>query len=256
MDTLASKISQITLEKLVDSQGLTEVAGADRGPAKELVAPAFGNVEVGSFREWTGDGAVTRVVYTGISVDAIGLDSHMLFAFTDHGSLVPTFTLDSVFTNMPPGADANFPDGGAMYSFHLDLVPRCDLGINYAYSQRVYEPLTESRAKVLDSDGVFEAALTPMQRSIMSPWMLAQRVTPSAYENEVFPAVDHYLSHWLGLVASGVDSHDVNGDWGAERDALNRALIFNRDIDAVWAKIDGLLGPDVSEAMIASLRRG
>ncbi len=256
MDTLAGAISQRTLAKLEESLGLTEIVAEDGGPSMQLVAPAFGNVDVGCLREWRAENGVSRVVYTGISVDAIGLDSHMLFAFADHESLVPTFTLDSVFTNMPPGADPNFPDGGAMYSFHLDLVPRCDLGVNHRYSQQVYEPLTESRRRVLDADGVYAAELTPMQQSIMSPWMLAQRVTPAAYEQDVFPAVDEYLDHWLGLVAGGIDSADVRGEWGAGRDALSRQLIFNRDIDAVWAKIDGLLGPDVSEAMIASLRRG
>ncbi len=256
MDTLASRISHETLAKLIEHLDLDEVHGTDDGPAMQLTAPAFGNVEVGSFREWTGSGPVPRVVYIGISVEAIGLDSHMLFAFTDHASLVPTFTFDSVFTNMPPGADPNFPEGGAMYSFHLDLVPRCDLGINYSYSQRVYEPLSACRAAVLEADGVYEAQLSPMQRSIMSPWMLAQRVTPAAYEDHVFAAVDVYLEHWLGLLAAGISAEGVNGAWGSERDAANRELIFNREIDAVWAKIDGLLGPEVSETLIAALRRG
>ncbi len=256
MDTLAGKLSHRTMNRLIDDFGLEEQLAADGGPSMSLVSPAFGNIDVGNFRQWTGGGAVSRLVYTGISVDPIGLDSHMLFAFTDHESLVPTFTLDSVFTNMPPGADPNFPDGGEMYSFHLDLVPRCDLGINHAYSQRVYEPLTERRDAVLAAPGVFPAELTPMQRSIMSPWMLAQRVTRAAYESDVFAAVDIYLEHWHSLIVSGIDATGVEGAWGADRDAVNRSLIFNRDIDAVWAKIDGLLGPEISDAMIASLRRG
>ena len=177
MDTLAGKISQRTLDRIVDHFGLTEVHGDDGGPFLQLLATSFGNAPAGSFRLWDGGDRLQKVVYTGITVEAIGLDSHMIFAFTGRDSLVPTFTLDSVYTKMPPGMDPNFPDGGDMYAFHLDLVPKCDLGVNDAYMKRCYEPMTDVQAAALAADGVFAALLSPMQRAIMSPWMLAQRTT-------------------------------------------------------------------------------
>jgi hypothetical protein len=256
MDTLARKLSHETVDRIVDHFALEEVTGTDGGPFMALTSPAFGNADVGGFRLWHGDERLSKLVYTGITVEAIGIDSHMLFAFTAAESLVPTFTLDSVYTKMPPGADPNFPDGGDMYSFHLDLVPRCDLGINHDYMRRVYEPLTEEQGRVLEADGVHAAQLTPTQRAIMSPWMLAQRTSAAAYEQVVFAAANAYTRHWLALVDDGLGKLEgtVEGARGAERDRLNRALIFNREIDAVWSKIDGMLGQEVSDAMIGVLR--
>jgi hypothetical protein len=256
MDTLAGKISHQTLQAICTHFGLEEVMGEDGGPFLPLTAVPFGNAPAGNFRLFDGGDKLLKVVYTGITVDAIGLDSHMIFAFTTPESLVPTFTLDSVYTRMPPGMDPNFAEGGDMYAFHLDLVPRCDLGVNEEYMQRCYVPLTETQAKVLGADGVFAAQLSPMQRAIMSPWMLAQRTSTDAYESEIFPAAEFYLEHWLGLVDKGIDdiSAGISGDSGASRDAANRELIFNREIDSVWSKIDAMLGAEVSDFMIRVLR--
>ena len=256
METLAGKISRQTLDRIVGHFGLEEVHGEDAGPFLPLVSPAFGNTSVGAFRLWHGGDRLQKVVYTGITVDPIGIDSHMIFAFTKRDSIVPTFTLDSVYTRMPPGADPNFSDGGDMYAFHLDLVPRCDLGVNKVYLSRVYDALTEIQAGVLAADGVFPAQLSPTQRAIMSPWMLAQRTTARAYSESVFPAAEAYTSHWLALVDHGLEdiSSDIRGEAGASRDAANRELIFNRDIDPVWNKIDQMLGPEVSDLMISVLR--
>ncbi len=254
MDTLASKISHQTLDRIVDHFGLNEVKGEDGGAFLKLLAAPFGNAPAGDFRLFDGGDKLSKVVYTGISVEAIGLDSHMIFAFTNPDSVVPTFTLDSVYTKMPPGLDPNFPEGGDMYSFHLDLVQRCDLGCNDPYMQRCYLPLTDTQTGVLETDGVYPAQLSPRQRAIMSPWMLAQRTTPEAYESAIFPAADFYLQHWFDLVDNGVGDIDIQGESGAKRDAANRQLIFSREIDPVWNKIDGMLGANVSDFMISVLR--
>ena len=254
MDTLASKISHQTLDRIIEHFGLEEVTSSDGGPYLPLVSEKFGNVPVGSFRLWDGGDRLLKMAYAGITVEAIGIDSHMLFVFTQPDSMLPTFTLDSVYTRMPPGADPNFPDGGDMYAFHLDLVPRCDLGINHPYIEKVYEPLTTVQADTLNTEGVFEAQLSPTQRAIMSPWMLAQRVTAEAYEKAVFPAVDKYLTHWLGLMDNGIDDVTIAGTPGADRDLANRRLIFSREVDPVWGRIDMMLGAETSDQMISALR--
>lgn len=256
METLAARLSRETLDAIVGHFGLDEVTGPDGGPFLPLAAKPFGGAPVGSLRLWDGGAKLSKVVYTGIAVEPIGLDSHMIFAFTDKASPAPTFTLDSVCTNAAAGTDPNFPDGGDMYAFHLDLVPRCDLGINAAYMRRCYLPLTAPRAAVLEAEGVFPARLSPMQRAIMSPWMLAQRTTQDAYGKVVFPAAETYLNHWMAMVDDGLEGLAAHmlGDTGATRDARNRALIFSRDIDPVWRRIDGLLGADVSDRMIGMLR--
>ena len=40
----------------------------------------------------------------------------------------------------------------------------------------------------------------------------------------------------------------------AEREAQNRALIFSRELDPVWAQIDRMVGEDVADEMIEILR--
>jgi hypothetical protein len=256
MDTLARKISHRTLDAITRRFGLREIDDGHGGPFLHLAAPAFGGAPVGDFRLWAGNGKLSKLVYTGITVEPVGLDSHMLFAFTGKDSLAPTFTLDSVYTRLPAGADSNFPDGGDMYAFHLDLVPKCDLGVNAAYMRHCYAALTEPRAVALSADGVFPAQLSPMQHAIMSPWMLAQRTTAAAYETAIFPVAGRYLDHWIDLVDAGCDAlaAGIAGEAGAARDAENRRLLFSRNIDPVWEKIDGLLGREVADFMIAVLR--
>ena len=256
MDTLAGKLSRKTLDAIVGRFRLSEVRGPGGGPFLPLAAKAFGGAPAGCFRVWDGGGKLSKVAYAGITVEPIGLDSHMIFAFTGRESPVPTFTLDSVYTNLPPGADPNFPAGGDMYAFHLDLVPRCDLGVNAGYMHRCYVPLTEARAAAMAADGVFPARLSPLQHAIMSPWMLAHRTAPEPFENAIFPVAATYLDHWLRLVDQGLgaSAHEIVGESGAVRDARNRALIFSRRVDPVWEKIDRLLGADVSDRMIGVLR--
>ena len=88
MDTFAGKISHKTLDTITSHFGLSEVHGEDGGPFLPLVAAAFGGAPAGSFRLWDGGDRLQKVVYTGITVEPIGLDSHMVFAFTESDSLV------------------------------------------------------------------------------------------------------------------------------------------------------------------------
>ena len=61
---------------------------------------------VGTVRLFSG-GPIHKLVYIGLAVPMIGLDSHMVFAFTAPDSAVPHFTLDSVLA-------------GPHFAFHLD----------------------------------------------------------------------------------------------------------------------------------------
>ena len=86
-------------------------------------------------------GPVQRLVSCTIVVPPIGLDSHMLFAFTADDSPVPHFTVDSV-------------RNGEDYAFHLDLIPRVDLAVSLAYMDQVFVPLTEEFERHRELDGL------------------------------------------------------------------------------------------------------
>lgn len=197
---------------------------------------------VGSHRILAADG-VAELVYVGMVVEQFGLDSHMLFAFTPGTSAVPHFTLDAVLA-------------GPHYAFHLDLIPRVDPGANLAYLDHCFVPLTEAHDAALELDGLTPAHLAPRQWQLMSAWMLAHRADETGFAS-IGPTVDAYVDHWLQLVSDGVPA-DVAGTADeaglSARDAANRAAIFSPDVDPVWARVDQLLGAEVSANIQTSLK--
>lgn len=231
----AATLSQSTLDKILARFPLEEVCGDVGGAYKKLNSPMG---YVGDMRIFKG-GAIHKMVYIGMAVPQIGLDSHMIFAFTPPESAVPHFTLDSVM---------NAPD----FAFHLDLIPRVDLGTDLDYINAVYAPLNETYEATGKIEGLKPARLGPAQYAIMSAWMLVYRANAEAFEAIQNP-VDAYLNHWFGLVENGV-SVQADAAALAERDRLNRAIIFNPVVDRVWAQVDRLLGAEVSAAMREELK--
>ena len=237
--SLSGDLCGRTLDHVVDSLGLAEATDDDGGPTMTL-ASQMGPDPVGSLRRFQG---AADVVYVGITVDAIGLDSHMMFAFTPPDSAVPHFTLDSVLA-------------GPHNAFHLDLIPRLDPGAHLAYLDHCFQPLTEAHDSAAEIEGLEAAQLSPRQWQLMSAWMLAHRADDSGFA-AIDPIVDSYRDHWLALLADGVPPSATAGataDQLAQRDAANRAAIFSPEVDPVWAQIDRLLGEDTSAAIRAVLR--
>jgi hypothetical protein len=226
--SLSRQLCLDTLDAIVDRTGLTE------GPAVELVSP-MSPVPVGQLRVWSGGKGVAKAVYCGIAVDAIGLDSHMVFAFTETDSLVPHFTLDSVF-------------GQGSHAFHLDLIPRVELASNLDYIDHVYAPLTETFEEVQSREGLTAAAIGPRQRAMMSPWMCVNRATEEAFVG-MTDVVATYRDHWFGLLEDGIPAGIVEQTANTDlerRDLRNRAALFSREVDPVWNTIERLIG-DQSE---------
>lgn len=228
---------------------LVEVPGVDGGPAMTLTSP-MSPEPVGSLRRFERAGVAT-LVYVGITVPMISLDSHMLYAFTPADSAVPHFTLDSVQTALPPEAG-----GGEIYAFHIDLNPRIDPGVNPAYLEHCYVPLNEARTRGLAIEGVTAADLQPLQWQVMSSWMMANRATPGAFA-EIGDVVAAYRDHWFGLVADGVPSSVLGGttpEQIAERDTVSRDTIFSAEVDPVWNNIARLLGDEQATTLRTTIR--
>ncbi|MEE2750660.1 MAG: hypothetical protein VX519_04475 [Myxococcota bacterium] len=227
-----------TLETIQATLGLSEVYSEGDKPYTELTSPAFG--EVGKVRVFKGKD-IGELIYVGIVVPQIHLDSHMIFAFTPSGSAVPHFTLDSVAV----------PDG---YAFHLDLIPRLDLGANLSYMDNVYGPLSPIFDNAKKIKGLSKAHISQRQVALMSPWMLVHRADDTAFDAIQEPVSD-YLQHWLGLLEAGVEDATDPADLAA-RDSANRSAIFNTEVDPVWEHIERLLGAESSTAIRELLRLG
>lgn len=207
--------------------------------------------EAGAVRVWNGE-RIARMVYIGLRSElpmhgggsgTMLVDSHMVFAFTPKESAVPHFTLDSVHA-------------GPFLAFHLDLIPRVDLGANLAYMDAVYGGLvTNAQAEAKKVEGFTQAQLSSRQLAVMSPWMLANRATPDAFAK--IPVMS-YLDQWSRLVEQGVPASATEGLTGtdlARRDQQNRSVLFNKEVDPVWGQIEAMIGADVGAELRTLLCR-
>ncbi len=241
--SLPKALHEKVLKAIVERFDLVEDLAEDGGPFLPLNSHIpMHEGSVGYMRRFTGS-PMFQVVTSSIVVPALQLDSHMVFAFTPSDSAVPHFTVDSVCA-------------GEHHAFHLDLIPRMDLGSQLAYMNEVFLPLTESWERGSAIEGLSRAHLSPRQLGIMSPWMLANRATESAFV-EIGSVVDDYLNHWFGLVENGISTEALNGLSASElieRDRRNKFAIFNADVDPVWQRIAPLVGNEAAEKQIETLR--
>jgi hypothetical protein len=233
--SLSEDLCVATLEDVVARTGLTEHLGDDGGPAL-LLFSSFGPEPVGRMRLFTGDGVVAKAVYVALAVPQIELDSHMTFAFSRADSAIPHFTLDSVF-------------GQGSYAFHLDLIPRAELGTHVDYMDATYDALTPTFNEVRDWEGLSRTNLSPRQIAMMSPWMLVNRATEAAFAQMPGP-VGRYRDHWYALVEKGLPEAVLAGlsdvDLAA-RDAEHRRQLFSPEVDPVWNQVERLVGGEVME---------
>ncbi len=241
-DSLPARLYASTLQRLVDTLGLQEVCAADGGPYLPLVSqlPKVQG-EVGRVRVFSG-GPLFRVVTCSLAVAPIQLDSHMLFAFTPGNSAVPHFTLDSV-------------KAGEHFAFHLDLIPRLDLGANLAYMDEVFGPLTPAYEAGAAIEGLSKAHLSPRQYAVMSPWMLANRASEDAF-SRIEATVLAYQQHWFSLLQKGVSAAALEGTTAAQlaaRNLRNKRIIFDPDVDPVWQRITAMIGAEAVAAQRALL---
>jgi hypothetical protein len=237
--TLAAALCRSTVDSIVDRTGLQEVAGPEavdgRSPYRVLRS-VMGPAPVGEMRVLRNGKGVAKAVYVGITVEAIGLDSHMVFAFTGADSAVPHFTLDSVHSS-------------EFYAFHLDLIPRVELASHLSYVDACFTPLTETFESLREWDGLSRAHVGPRQVAMMSPWMCVNRATEDAFRQ--MPAVvATYRDHWFDLLEQGLPAEVVEDAADtdlAARDLRNRSSLFSADVDPVWGQIARLLGHEASE---------
>lgn len=235
--SLAKQLSHATLNKIINRFDLTETGS----PYLTLHSP-MSPAPVGELRLLSG-GRVHQLVYIGLSVPPIGLDSHMIFAFTPPDSPLPHFTLDSVLA-------------GPHFAFHLDLIPRVDLGANLAYINELFEPLTPIFNATKTIEGLTPAHLSPRQYALMSPWMLAYRANESAF-SQIDEQVEQFLTHWFAIIENDISGEtlaSLSSSDLAERDRRNRAAIFSPEVDPVWGQVERLVGAEMGKKMREILR--
>lgn len=243
MISLPKQLHDHVLTRIVERFGLVEVLNDEGGPFLPLESQLpLHEGGVGQMRKFAG-APLFQVLTSSMVVPAMQLDSHMIFAFMPSDSAVPHYTVDSV-------------QAGGHHAFHLDLIPRVDIGSRLNYLNEVYQPLTEVCERARGIVGLEAAHLSPRQYAIMSPWMLANRATPEAF-GKITKSVDAYLDHWFVLVERGISAEaieDVTPQELVARDKRNKFAIFNAEVDPVWQRIAPLVGQAAVDAQIAALR--
>ena len=234
MTSLPKALFDRTLAKLEGLEELKLVRGED-------LFSAMGPDPVGRLEVRTGT-KVAKVVTISLVVPQIGMDSHMIFAFSPDDSALPHFTLDSV-------------EAGGNLAFHLDLVPRAELASPLAYVNTVFEPLSPVFERSKEVFGSLRAAIGPRQYAMMSPWMLVNRASEEQFK--AFDAfVDDYFAHWSALVESGLPQEVLatlaDTDLAA-RDRANRENLFSPEVDPVWERVTRLVGQETSDRLRAEL---
>ncbi|GAA0968372.1 hypothetical protein [Actinocorallia libanotica] len=234
MTSLPKALFDRTLAKLEGLEELELVRGED-------LFSVMGPDPVGRLEVRTGT-KVAKVVTISLVVPQIGMDSHMVFAFSPDDSALPHFTLDSV-------------EAGGNLAFHLDLVPRAELASHLAYVNTVFEPLSPVFERSKEVFGSLRAAIGPRQYAMMSPWMLVNRASEEQFK--AFDAfVDDYFAHWSALVESGLPPEVLatlaDTDLAA-RDRANRENLFSPEVDPVWERVTRLVGQETSDRLRAEL---
>lgn len=234
MTSLPKGLFDRTLAALEKADALTLVHAEDLFSA--MSPDPIGRLEIRAGEK------VAKVVTISLVVPQIGMDSHMIFAFTPSGSPLPHFTLDSVQAN-------------GYLAFHLDLVPRVELASHLAYVNAVFQPLSPVFDRAKEVFGASRADIGPRQYAMMSPWMLVNRA-----DEEQFRAFEEfvgaYLEHWESLLAQGLPE-DVPATLAdtdlADRDRRNRENLFSPEVDPVWANVARLVGQETSDRLRAEL---
>jgi len=223
------------VSRLIEEIGCVDIA-PDSPSWQDL---SRGDTRVGELRVYRGRGVVEKVVSAHFKLEAPSLESYMVTVFTRPESPVPHFVLDVV----------RF---GPQASFHVDLLPKRDLGVSLSYVDRCFAPLTAIRAD-LEQDERFAPGTAPLrQRAFLSPWMALYTHAPELLE-VARGYVDRYFAHWSSLLTS--DDPELRRDASlAARDAVQRKLVFSRELDPVWGMLDRALGAPSVDMLLRALR--
>jgi hypothetical protein len=194
----------------------------------------------GLLKVYRGKAPVEYIITTSLYVEEMELESYMLMAFVEPGSAIPHFAFDAM-TNSERGA------------FHVDYIPRLDLGTHPEYSKQVFEPLNDALDAIKANPDFAPGDGGRLLLSMLSPWTGLFQATPDKLAGGS-ALIDRYLQHWFGLIEKGVSS-STNSEGLADRDRRHRLALYNEENDMLWGLLKNLIG-EKDRDLILSLLRG
>jgi hypothetical protein len=208
-----------------DSPAWSDLGGEGAGRAGEL-------------RVYRGRGRVQRIVSSHLNLGPGGVDSHTLVVLTHPESPVPHLVLD---TNRE----------GARVTVHVDLLPKRDLAVSPDYLERCFEPLSEARQRIEEEPRFVPSRTSLRQRALLSPWGAHFTLEPRHLQ-AAETIIGGYLNHWVELLRSGAPELHAAPELAA-RDQLHRRIVFSRAADPVWHTLDGAIGSQSVDRILAAL---
>lgn len=236
-ETICTRVVSRVIEQL----GRLDIA--PDSPKWETLRGGQGNV--GELRTYRGRRGVQHVVCAHLNPPAPPMDSHMAVVFTDPGSPVPHLVVDAVAF-------------GERASFHVDLLPKVDLGVSPAYLAHCFAPLDGLVARMAE-DGRLTPGTVPLgQQALLTPWSATYQVAPA----DLPVAMEYtqaYFDHWSSLLTGAwpaAATDEVDPQIAAGRSAKLRASLFSRAVDPVWGMLDRALSPAIVDRLLAVLIAG
>ncbi len=231
---------------------IVDRVGAAEGLRPESVVPLH--------HMTTGEPLGEAATITGMNIDkAVGFDlaydldgtpqwTRNFYVFARSVSLVPHLLVEWI------GPADDDPENLVLLA---DLLPRIDLAVNLDYVDDVYAPLTSVFHEARALEGVRVVPVAPRRAVAMSPWRLSLSV-PSGQIKAVGSHLDEYVSRWLTVNSTGVDTpvDPLASDQArlVQHDRYHRNSLFDAESDPYWGRIDRLLGMDAAAELRHTLR--
>ena len=181
------------------------------------------------------DPRLELVVGVVLTVPMVPSELHTVLLLTAPDDPRPHFTFEAVRT------------AGELF-LSVDLVPKLDLVSNRAYTDAVYEPLSDVHWDACAADGITLAVIHARHRMVLSPWLLAARVDAAGID-AANRLVASYLDHWATLIVEGLpdgaDPVDTSGMVARDHDMRRR--LYSHDATPNWGRFDRVAGSDTGD---------
>ncbi len=232
-------IAEPFLEQITARLNLTDTS-PDGLPHHTMRHPTTGE-STGAVRVYRGDGLQAAVLSTASTPM---LRMWQLVAFTPPTSAVPHLSFD---------AKAN--PGGCWFS--IDLVPRVACTEEPAWTEYVYEPLSDLVWSVHERDDMRQSLLRARHRMGLSPWLISMRIDEVSGVSAAIEAVAQVTDRFCELVADGIPPEvapSLTPQQLAARDDRERELLYSWEATANYRYL-AMIGGDESVDIVQQTLR-
>lgn len=209
-------------------------------PHYEMRHPSSGE-RTGEVQVFRGDGLQAAVLSTASTPM---LRMWQFVAFAPPESAVPHLSFD---------VKAN--PGGCWFS--IDLVPRVACTEETAWTQFVYEPLSDLVWNVHERDDMRPSQLRARHRMGLSPWLISMRIDDVSGVSAAIEAVTQVTDRFCDLLAGGIPAAAVPSltpQQLAARDARERELLYSWEATANYRFLAMIGGDESVDIVQATLR--